>query len=323
MLIKEKDDCQKQITILEELLTRELPPETRARVETELKIFRSGVKGEASSAYYLDLEFKPAKNWLLIHDLRIEHNGDVAQIDHLLIGRMLDLYVIESKNYQEGVVISELGDFTTFHRRQPKPIESPIAQNERHIRVLDRFLTGNNLLPRRLGMTLKPSYYNIVLISPSSRLTKPGKGIFDCSAVMKADRFRERFDRDLNSESLESMLSIAKVISRESLHQLADKLVSAHKPRIPDYLAKFGVKELAALDQSAVANSQTQPVTTPVQATGDPICPKCGAGMVRRKAGKGKRAGQEFWGCSTFPKCWATVTDEPPVCQTGQADSSQ
>jgi very-short-patch-repair endonuclease len=33
------------------------------------------------------------------------------------------------------------------------------------------------------------------------------------------------------------------------------------------------------------------------------ICPKCGGGMVLRKAAKGKNAGQEFWGCSNYPKC--------------------
>ncbi|MCW8863814.1 MAG: NERD domain-containing protein [Colwellia sp.] len=32
-------------------------------------------------------------------------------------------------------------------------------------------------------------------------------------------------------------------------------------------------------------------------------CSKCGAEMVLRKATKGKNAGSEFLGCSTFPKC--------------------
>ncbi|MBA6296193.1 nuclease-related domain-containing protein [Colwellia sp. MB02u-9] len=32
-------------------------------------------------------------------------------------------------------------------------------------------------------------------------------------------------------------------------------------------------------------------------------CSKCGAEMVLRKANKGKDAGNEFWGCSAFPRC--------------------
>ncbi|MFT5725900.1 MAG: ribosomal protein L37AE/L43A [Desulforhopalus sp.] len=34
-----------------------------------------------------------------------------------------------------------------------------------------------------------------------------------------------------------------------------------------------------------------------------PICPKCGSKMVKRVAKKGKKAGEEFWGCSDFPRC--------------------
>jgi restriction system protein len=32
-------------------------------------------------------------------------------------------------------------------------------------------------------------------------------------------------------------------------------------------------------------------------------CSKCGSEMVLRKASKGKNSGNEFWGCSGFPKC--------------------
>lgn len=37
-----------------------------------------------------------------------------------------------------------------------------------------------------------------------------------------------------------------------------------------------------------------------------PVCPRCAAPMVLRIAKKSSRAGQEFWGCSTFPVCRGT-----------------
>ncbi|PKN12574.1 MAG: hypothetical protein CVU69_05935 [Deltaproteobacteria bacterium HGW-Deltaproteobacteria-4] len=52
-----------------------------------------------NSAYYLDFNYKDSQNWAANHDLRIEHRGRVAQIDHLLINRLLDIFVLESKNY--------------------------------------------------------------------------------------------------------------------------------------------------------------------------------------------------------------------------------
>jgi restriction system protein len=34
-----------------------------------------------------------------------------------------------------------------------------------------------------------------------------------------------------------------------------------------------------------------------------PLCPKCGAKMVLRTAGKGAHQGKPFWGCSAYPTC--------------------
>jgi ssDNA-binding Zn-finger/Zn-ribbon topoisomerase 1 len=319
MIIKNKDDCQEQIDYLSDLLERNLPVAKKGMVERELKNLYSGKKGEESSAYYLDFEFRSSKNWMLIHDLRLEHNGDVAQIDHLLIGRMLDIYVVESKNFSQGVVISEEGDFCYFYHNKPIPIQSPLAQNERHIRLLDRFLTDNNLLPKRLGVTLRPAYKNIVLISPTSRLTKPKKGLYDCSAVMKSDKFLERFNNDLKDESIGSMMSIAKLISENSLRTFVEALVLAHTPTTINYLAKFGLEKKPPVNADVCKTASIADVKSAEeyeekdvvrQELAAPACPKCGVTMVRRTTSKGKNAGREFWGCSGFPKCWGRLQDK-------------
>jgi len=39
----------------------------------------------------------------------------------------------------------------------------------------------------------------------------------------------------------------------------------------------------------------------------NPSCPKCGRGMTRRKAVKGKQAGRQFWVCDGFPDCRGVV----------------
>ncbi|WP_019594136.1 NERD domain-containing protein [Thioalkalivibrio sp. ALM2T] len=35
-------------------------------------------------------------------------------------------------------------------------------------------------------------------------------------------------------------------------------------------------------------------------------CPECGSAMVKRKARRGSKAGQEFWGCTQYPGCRGT-----------------
>lgn len=41
--------------------------------------------------------------------------------------------------------------------------------------------------------------------------------------------------------------------------------------------------------------------------TANRLCPKCGSAMVLRTAKRGSRAGNTFWGCSSFPKCRQVV----------------
>ena len=81
-----------------------------------------------------------------------------------------------------------------------------------------------------------------------------------------------------------------------SIQDVRDK-ISAH----------FGEPEAAV---GADVNGTVTPEadTLPSQSDGDaPLCTKCGGDMVLRKASKGKNAGNEFWGCSNYPKCRTIV----------------
>ena len=59
--------------------------------------------------------------------------------------------------------------------------------------------------------------------------------------------------------------------------------------------------------QSSVPTSETEP------SLGAPLCPRCEAPMVLRTARRGANAGDQFWGCSTYPKCSGTRRVEAPV----------
>jgi restriction system protein len=41
--------------------------------------------------------------------------------------------------------------------------------------------------------------------------------------------------------------------------------------------------------------------------SGQKRCPQCGHPMILRTAQRGSQAGQQFWGCSQFPRCRATA----------------
>ena len=77
-----------------------------------------------------------------------------------------------------------------------------------------------------------------------------------------------------------------------------------------------GPKLERMLKQAQGVAEAAQAATAPVsQTAGDvrqnagplnPTCPKCSQQMKRRQATKGARAGQDFWGCVTYPQCRGT-----------------
>lgn len=56
-----------------------------------------------------------------------------------------------------------------------------------------------------------------------------------------------------------------------------------------------------------VNRHQATEIPTPVVASSQRICPKCGKQMVKRVAKQGANAGNEFWGCSGYPQCRHTM----------------
>ncbi len=59
-----------------------------------------------------------------------------------------------------------------------------------------------------------------------------------------------------------------------------------------------------------VSRAATQPATQgPAKEpdSGQKRCPQCGHPMILRTAQRGSQAGQQFWGCSQFPRCRATA----------------
>lgn len=239
MLIKISDDKAPQLHQLEALFERpDLDAEQKKRVESELRNLRSGIKGEKDSAYEIGFYLDKSKNWAVIHDLRLEHEGRIAQIDHILINRFLDVFVVETKNFNAGLSINERGEFTAWYGKNPVGIASPLAQNEKHIVVLRDAFTRIEL-PTRMGFTIKPSFHSVVMVAKTSRITRP-KNLYT-SNVIKADAISTWLQKDEES-ALHALGNLARVISSETLQTIAEHLAYWHKPITIDYPAKFGIR---------------------------------------------------------------------------------
>lgn len=81
---------------LERLLNESNNEKQKFLIKKDLTIKKNGFEAEKENAYFLDFYIKDLKNTILLHDIRLEHNGLTAQIDHLLINPM-QILVLERR----------------------------------------------------------------------------------------------------------------------------------------------------------------------------------------------------------------------------------
>ena len=238
VILKSADSRDSDLLQLEAL--KALPhikPETRQKIETEIRFIQAGLRGEREAAYEIDFHSGASENRAVIHDLRLEHEGRVAQIDHVIINRLLQVFVIETKHFSDGLSINEQGEFTSWRNGKPQGIASPLAQNHRHAELLQAVM-DTLPLPKRLGITLRPMIEPVVLISGKSRITRPTK--FDTSRIIKADQFDQWLRKFLDDMSL---VMAARMVSVETVKALGEALVKRHVPLVRDWSARFGIKD--------------------------------------------------------------------------------
>ncbi len=312
MLIKEADDQAGVVQELERLSSGNGPEAKRAA--EELRIRKAGLKGESESAYLIDFDYAHSPNWAVIHDLRLEHRGRVAQIDHLLINRWMDVYVLETKHFHAGLKITLDGEFLRYNsfRNTYEGMASPLAQNERHIAVLREVMADIDL-PVRLGIRIPPSFQSFVLVSPTARIDR-AKG-FDSSRVIKADQLKDRIWKDMDDENtVISLLKATKIVSRETTEFVARQLAALHRPLCASNKGAKAKPQNARTNtdprgrvEPTVSRSTPAPAPADIQDRG-PACRKCSG-----------KAGSILYARSYYFKCDTCGTNTPmrPTCKPG------
>ena len=219
MIFKSKDSQEAKLARLNRELQSALNPTDRKRLDRELAITKSGIHGEQDTAYQIDFFLKTAKNWTVIHDLRLEWQGRVAQIDHLVFNRMLEVYVVEGKNITTRIRHANGGwEQLVFDRWEG--IASPVEQNARHISVLKQLIEESQLAPKRLGLPMPFNFFNVVLVAPTCSIT----GTFPKGTrVYRRDAFIQEIQKADGSP-----LSLLKVVTPQTLHEFTKKLAGFH-----------------------------------------------------------------------------------------------
>ena len=301
MIIKHADNKSQDIEALQSLLSHpKAIGDTRKRIEQEIRNINAGMRGENEAAHEMKVHYGDSKNWAIIHDLRVVYGDLVAQIDHLVINRWLDIWVCESKHFSEGVSINDHGEFTAFFASKPYGVPSPIEQNEKHILILQRiFDAGTVELPKRLGFTIKPDLKSLVLVSKGARISRPKTKIDGIDCIIKNDQFFKHVDKAVEGNGILS--TAAKIISSETLENVALQIAKLHKSIRFDWQAKFGLSTIEVPVEPAKSENphhvpppaSVKPSTPAPKAPASvasnadtPVCRSCGSDKISVQYGK-------------------------------------
>lgn len=298
MVYKKRDSQDARLQLLEELAAKATTTSERNRREKDIAILKAGAKGEDDAAYHIDFELKDNQNWAVIHDIRLEWGDRVAQIDHLMINRLLETFVVESKSFRTKVRYAN-GGWERLNFNHWEGIPSPVEQNERHLLVLKTLMADLQLAPKRLGTPLAPIYRNVVLVAPS------------CSIVGEypKDVHIHRMDSFVRSVRREdrSLLQVFKIISPDTLQAFALRLVAYHKPAATSTLLREAVTPLA------------QPISPPpvVQTNPAPIqsCQGCGGPLSSAEANYCRTSTGKFGGKLLCRGCQKPTFQRAPAAK--------
>jgi hypothetical protein len=310
-VIKVADDKQPQLDALSGLLgRRDLTPFLRKRIEEEIWTRRAGIEGERDAAYEIDFYYGPRDGYLVIHDLRLEFGDRVAQIDHLLINRALDVWVCETKAFREGVKIDDYGEWYRYGGKPAYGMASPVEQNRRHVTVLrDMFDNGAVRLPRRV-VTLKPTIFPVVLISNNARIDRPktkkaAAAVDGLDTVIKVEQLVRKINKTFDDRSPIGIL--AKVVSNDTIKDIARQLIALHKPAPVVAAARYGLPEESPVPGSQPVSTPTKPFPAP-SASAREACASCGKAVSEKVASYAREHSDQFGGAIL---CWDCQRSAP------------
>ena len=256
MLIKDRDPVQEAVAQLMDLLSLNLGPTKKFLIERELKRLEPNRNGGKTAFHFINFYCADCPDWAVIHDLKIESNGFATHIDHLLINKFLDIHLFESRSYNDAIKITADGEFLVYDGHQYQTVDSPIEENKKRTEVLADLLIENKILPKRLGISLKPQIFSYVLVSPGANVIRPPETVYDTSSVITADYLTQTLLKQLKrlKRAFEKFTSLPKAFNPDTLEKVAAKLAALNKPSLIDYRRVFCLDDIEIAQVPSLSN---------------------------------------------------------------------
>lgn len=227
-------------------------------------------------------------------------NGETSEIDLVYITQK-GIFVIESKNYSGWIFGDEKSQYWTssLPNGQKNRFYSPLKQNRTHIKWLSAYMANFS--------SISIPMYSIIVFSDRCELKRvPADSVeaIICKRESLYWRIRSVWDNLPNIISDSDIEATYNILFR--LTDVSEAQKQAHIDNINMKYHKRHTNTQPVNAAPPIPQQNIPPVaqTMPSMQTNQvPYCPKCGSPLVLRTAKKGDKAGNQFYGCSNFPKC--------------------
>lgn len=234
-----------------------------------------GHRSEQAIARKLDLDSVWKQSGKTLTNIYIpKSSGDTAEIDVLYITRK-GLLVLENKNYAGYIFGSEANKNWTV---------TLYAGKSWHGNKVEKHQFYNPVWQNRTHIKYLKEYLNTD-IATFSLVTFSNRG-------------------DL--KSIDVSLPNVFVCSHSALSEVLRQIWSKNPDVLTDVQIEHIYNKLLPLTKNTKEDRQKHIANIDSRFNSTDICPVCGSGLVLRTAKKGPNAGNQFYGCSNYPKCHYT-----------------
>lgn len=235
---------------------------------------KAGYQQEQDVAFYLRREFGDEPSVLIINDLRVEYNGERAQIDHLVV-HPYGLVVIESKSVYGEVKVNSHGEWSRSYRGEWYGIPSPVRQAELQEALLKSLLRDNvdKFLRRVLGVQTQiggRDWRTLCAVSSSAILHRDEMPRAIADQVVKSEFLAEKV-RGLLGSRVKGLISSKPRFNQKEIEGIGEFLIKCH---LGDAQTSFSIAEPAPHPQTtpvqAKPNPKAQPQQSPIRSQSEP-----------------------------------------------------
>ena len=154
---------------------------------------KAGHDAEQQMAFYLRRAFADTLDVFVLHGLRLERSGEIAQIDHLVLHRH-GAMIVESKSVSGSVSVNERGEWARRTGSQERGMPSPLLQGRRQAELLHSLLDDHDtaLLGKTVGIQNRfgAMHLDVLVAISDSGLIQGGPYV--PPEVCKADQVPDR-----------------------------------------------------------------------------------------------------------------------------------